>query len=82
MFFIHCYFILSQYLDSCKTEEGLSCVFPFIYEGVTYNSCTKEGEDYHWCATSVNEDLTYDGFGFCEESCYSFAGRYKKALNT
>lgn len=42
------------------------CVFPFVFLGETYDSCTAEGRDdgYRWCATTANfdEDKKY---GFC-----------------
>ena len=34
---------------------GTPCVFPFVFEGETYNSCAIEG-DNAWCATKVNTD--------------------------
>ena len=38
----------------CKIRKT-DCVFPFVYEGKTHNSCIKR-EDTFWCATKVNED--------------------------
>ena len=39
----------------CKIRKT-SCVFPFVYEGKTHNSCIKR-DDTFWCATKVNDDL-------------------------
>ncbi|TRY85480.1 hypothetical protein DNTS_015643 [Danionella cerebrum] len=42
------------------------CVFPFVYEGVKYDSCTTEGrsDGYRWCATTANYDKDKK-YGFC-----------------
>ncbi|XP_069089770.1 seminal plasma protein BSP-30 kDa-like [Pleurodeles waltl] len=32
------------------------CVFPFIYQGVTYQSCTMKNYFTDWCATTRNYD--------------------------
>uniref|UniRef100_A0A8C4RLJ8 Fibronectin type-II domain-containing protein n=1 Tax=Erpetoichthys calabaricus TaxID=27687 RepID=A0A8C4RLJ8_ERPCA len=32
------------------------CVFPFIYKGVTYNSCTKVDSSQEWCSITTNYD--------------------------
>jgi hypothetical protein len=35
------------------------CVFPFNYEGKSYNACTQDGAANYefWCATSVTDSL-------------------------
>ena len=57
------------------TAKG-ECVFPFKYEGETYNACTQIGdsEGKFWCATSVTDRVTKDGgygmgWGYCTELC-------------
>ena len=54
--------------SSCLTATGATpnkpCIFPFIYEGVTYNHCIwgaqKENFDGdHWCSTKVNKRGTF-----------------------
>ncbi|XP_039605440.1 epididymal sperm-binding protein 1-like [Polypterus senegalus] len=38
---------------------GASCVFPFIYKGQTYNSCTMTDYSSLWCATTSNYDKDF-----------------------
>ena len=52
-FLIH---VFSSFAVPCKTvgDRGLPCVFPFIYENTTYNSCTPRDSDngQPWCVTA------------------------------
>ncbi|KAM3871838.1 matrix metalloproteinase-9 [Diretmus argenteus] len=45
---------------------GDKCVFPFVFLGKTYDSCTTEGrnDNYRWCATTDNFDKD-TRYGFC-----------------
>ncbi|KAG5837776.1 hypothetical protein ANANG_G00216280 [Anguilla anguilla] len=47
-------------------SDGAACVFPFVFLGETYNSCTTEGrsDGYRWCATTKNFDQDKK-YGFC-----------------
>ncbi|XP_060787993.1 matrix metalloproteinase-9-like [Neoarius graeffei] len=47
-------------------SDGAACVFPFVFEGETYTSCTTEGrsDGYRWCATTSNFDQDKK-YGFC-----------------
>ncbi|XP_029468601.1 matrix metalloproteinase-9 [Rhinatrema bivittatum] len=47
-------------------SDGAKCVFPFIFDGESYDACTKEGreDDYRWCSTTANYDQDKK-FGFC-----------------
>ena len=38
------------------TLEEECCVFPFIYEGKTYYSCTTKNHDRLWCSLTANYD--------------------------
>uniref|UniRef100_A0A673IFN1 Matrix metalloproteinase-9 n=1 Tax=Sinocyclocheilus rhinocerous TaxID=307959 RepID=A0A673IFN1_9TELE len=42
------------------------CVFPFVFLGVKYDTCTIDGrtDGYRWCATTANFD-TDKQYGFC-----------------
>merc|ERR1719493_310162 len=60
------------FLDTCITTKYEKCVFPFVYKGVTYDSCTT----YHatgnnaWCATSTDAGGNMKRWG----DCVSFEG--------
>ncbi|XP_006002447.1 matrix metalloproteinase-9 [Latimeria chalumnae] len=47
-------------------SNGKKCVFPFIFDGKSYDKCTTDGrsDGYRWCATtnSFDKDKKY---GFC-----------------
>ncbi|XP_040577589.1 epididymal sperm-binding protein 1 [Lepeophtheirus salmonis] len=59
--------------NQCKTTQEVDCVFPFIYYGITYNSCTDiANNDVKWCATSVYESNEANGFGNCKVDCKDY----------
>ena len=48
-----------------SVENEGSCVFPFRYNGKTYNSCTFDNSDNYYCSHSANYDgLSVLGRGF------------------
>ncbi|VFV32007.1 matrix metalloproteinase-9 precursor [Lynx pardinus] len=53
-------------------SAGELCVFPFIFLGKEYSTCTREGRgDGHlWCATTSNFDRDKK-WGFCPDQGYS-----------
>merc|ERR1712226_1142598 len=69
---------------TCNTVSGPSagkpCVFPFTWQGKTFNSCTKEGDDQGklWCSTMVDQagnHVTGQGqYGFCSQACNQSQG--------
>ncbi|XP_039267956.2 macrophage mannose receptor 1-like isoform X2 [Styela clava] len=50
---------------------GDPCVFPMVFMGVTYYSCTTAGrsDGYKWCATTNNYAVDYN-WGFCPQPVY------------
>ncbi|CAB4057983.1 unnamed protein product [Lepeophtheirus salmonis] len=58
---------------TCKTVDGIDCVFPFAYHGTLYWRCT--AADYgssYWCATSVGAGNEYTSYGTCSAGCGPF----------
>ena len=51
-------FGLLHFLLECqqKTQDGKCCVFPFIYGGKKFSSCTSIGWSKPWCSTTSNYD--------------------------
>lgn len=47
-------------------SDGAPCVFPFIFDGTSYDTCTTDGrsDGYRWCATTANFDQDKK-YGFC-----------------
>ena len=66
-------------IEECKTFSGAGCVFPFIFNDVTYTECTDirnkdikdEPKNMHWCATEVDGGGKYKGkWGRCAPECF------------
>ena len=57
--------------DDCRTENGQKCIFPFNYEGTTYDKCTSDDNDQPWCAYEVDSSgtLIEDEWGNCDAAC-------------
>ena len=51
------------------TPNGVEreCVFPFKYQGVTYDQCTKKNHDRLWCSTmtDANGNSLINEWGNC-----------------
>ena len=50
---------------------GKQCVFPFIYENITYHTCTRKDSDKDWCAIEVDSNgvRIYGKWGYCSPNC-------------
>ena len=64
--------------SECMTNGGASpnskCIFPFIFDGETINTCTQvDGSDIAWCSTLVDENGKHVGgqgkWGNCGPGC-------------
>ncbi|XP_040580268.1 uncharacterized protein [Lepeophtheirus salmonis] len=56
--------------NGCTTTDGNSCIFPFVYNGKTYSTCTVvDNSGTPWCATSVDASRKYLTFGNCGNFC-------------
>ena len=58
----------------------IECVFPFVYSGVMYNTCTRKDSQngQPWCATNVDEatkEVLLGNWGDCDRSCVA-SGRW------
>ena len=60
----------SNRIDGSYSSKN-PCKFPFKDSNTTYNSCTRSNSNPpgFWCATSVNNDLEWQTFGFCNDFC-------------
>ncbi len=58
-------------LPACQTDEGILCIFPYIYKGLMYYGCTDIDADGHWCSTGnyANGTNIEDDWGYCGEDC-------------
>ena len=69
------------YLD-CSTTDEKPCVFPFKYNGVIYNGCTKtKNKNVLWCSTKTDEQgnyITGGNWGNCSATCQK--GTWKEQL--
>ena len=58
----------------CKTQNGTTCVFPFIYKGVKYSVCTTvDNRETPWCSTNTDKEGNYvdNYWGNCAHGCLS-----------
>ena len=62
--------------DDPKLKIG-KCIFPFVHNNEFKYDCTtlprepnsiNDSSIFGWCATSTNNDLTYNTFGYCKNS--------------
>ena len=54
-----------------------NCVFPFLYAGTQYNTCTSKHWDSPWCATEVNTNGEMTSWEECQEpSCPTMSNTF------
>ncbi|KAI6052130.1 cation-independent mannose-6-phosphate receptor [Marmota monax] len=55
--------------DTCppETEAGDPCVFPFMFNGKSYEECVLEGRARLWCSTTADYDRDHE-WGFCRQT--------------
>ncbi|KAF7462368.1 cation-independent mannose-6-phosphate receptor [Marmota monax] len=55
--------------DTCppETEVGDPCVFPFTFNGKSYEECVLEGRARLWCSTTADYDRDHE-WGFCRQT--------------
>ena len=60
-------------ITSGGPSTGKQCLFPFIYNGITYNRCIEIGNQKSWCSTAVTPDRRHipriGGWGYCRPNC-------------
>lgn len=64
--------------SDCKTITFQKCIFPFKYDGKTYNTCTTDDNwswnSKPWCATTLDANGYKEDYGFCDmRTCSSTA---------
>merc|ERR1711936_563242 len=64
---------VSRIPNSCNTQSGSSCVFPFKYKGVEYTQCSYVESPVPWCATmTASQGTVVTGrWGDCQISSTS-----------
>ena len=60
--------------DSPSKTRNVACVFPFIHDNTTFNSCTDvtDPDGRFWCSSKVDESGKHiqGNWGFCSEDCF------------
>ena len=59
---------LVLWTDVCstqRTEDNHCCVFPYVFNGTSFNSCTTVNASRKWCATTANYDRDKQ-WGVCD----------------
>ncbi len=66
-----------------REKKVKPCIFPFTYEGVTYNNCTivNDPDDKPWCSTNLDEDgnhvVSGRYWGHCDQDCNKISAKEK-----
>ena len=61
--------------DECHSSNGYPCLFPFFYQGKSYNACIILNHDQYWCGTSYDSNGEDFYWGHCNKNC-PIAGGY------
>ena len=61
--------ILIDDKETHQIQTKNPCKFPFKYHDTTYNSCTRKSDNAFWCATSVDANLNWKTYGYCNDLC-------------
>ena len=72
-------FVWNTIANSCKTTEGLDCIFPFIHEGNSYCGCKPGFIPFltpDECATNVDDRGISTEFGDCGPNCILGSRKY------
>ena len=61
---------LYHFTGSCKAANGMACIFPFQYQGKTYDKCAKAGNNgIPWCVTKVHAFGRFDWYNCDNVTC-------------
>ena len=82
---MYIYYLISEFIlgdSNCATNGGpssnVSCIFPFKFNGVTYNECALDSDGY-WCSTKVDSSGVHIGgqgnWGICSQGCPGVIGK-------
>ena len=55
--------------DECHSSNGYPCLFPFFYQGKSYNACTLLNYHKYWCGTSYDSNGEDFNWGICNTNC-------------
>jgi hypothetical protein len=64
-----CFIVIDADSEECVTIEKTICVFPFTFNGVTYNGCTDFESSTFWCATKTLSNGVLTEWGTCTDKC-------------
>ena len=62
-------------IDPGPSGPGVTCMFPFFFNGTEYNSCTDESHTTLWCPTELKRDGTWNQWGNCGDKCITNPGK-------
>merc|ERR1740137_145092 len=63
--------------SGAQSKCSSACVFPFVWDGVTYTTCTDVDADHFWCATGMKDGWTTTTT--CNDDCSSTGGNGEPA---